>query len=105
MALLRLRVASIFAIAVERLFQLHLLNSESGDGHLTLYKGDSHDHLSRYSPRCRTTWLAPHLNHRSTGIIEELIASLPDPDKLSAGERRGIIPRSSPCSKEISSTG
>src|SRR5271163_570539 len=27
------------------------------------------------------------------GIIEELIASLPDPDKLSAGERRGIIAR------------
>jgi hypothetical protein len=26
-------------------------------------------------------------------IIEELIASLPDPDKLSAGERRGIIAR------------
>jgi hypothetical protein len=27
------------------------------------------------------------------GIIEELITSLPDPDKLSAGERRGIIAR------------
>ena len=37
--------------------------------------------------------MAPHLNHRSTRIIEELIASLPDPDKLSAGERRGIIAR------------
>ena len=37
--------------------------------------------------------MAPHLNHRSTAIIEELIASLPDPDKLSADERRGIIAR------------
>jgi hypothetical protein len=27
------------------------------------------------------------------GIIEELIASLPDPEKLSSGERRGIIAR------------
>jgi hypothetical protein len=45
------------------------------------------------TPPVQDDLVGASLRPQIDGIIEELIASLPDPDKLSAGERRGIIAR------------
>ena len=44
-------------------------------------------------PPVQNDLVGASLKPQIDAIIEELIASLPDPDKLSAGERRGIIAR------------
>jgi hypothetical protein len=48
---------------------------------------------SLVTPLVQDDLVGASLKPQIDGIIEELIASLPDPDKLSAGERRGIIAR------------
>ena len=48
---------------------------------------------SLVTPPVQDDLVGASLKPQIDGIIEELIASLPDPDKLSAGERRGIIAR------------
>ena len=48
---------------------------------------------SPVTPPVQDDLVGASLKPQIDGIIEELIASLPDPDKLSAGERRGIIAR------------
>jgi hypothetical protein len=48
---------------------------------------------SLFTPLVQDDLVGASLKPQIDGIIEELIASLPDPDKLSAGERRGIIAR------------
>jgi hypothetical protein len=48
---------------------------------------------SLVTPLAQDDLVGASLKPQIDGIIEELIASLPDPDKLSAGERRGIIAR------------
>jgi hypothetical protein len=45
------------------------------------------------TPPVQEDLVGASLKPQIDGIIEELITSLPDPDKLSAGERRGIIAR------------
>jgi hypothetical protein len=45
------------------------------------------------TPPVQDDLVGASLKPQIDGIIEELIAFLPDPDKLSAGERRGIIAR------------
>jgi hypothetical protein len=45
------------------------------------------------TPPLQEDLVGASLKPQIDGIIEELIASLPDPDKLSVGERRGIIAR------------
>jgi hypothetical protein len=45
------------------------------------------------TPPVQDDLVSASLKPQIDGIIEELITSLPDPDKLSAGERRGIIAR------------
>ena len=48
---------------------------------------------SLVTPPVQDDLVGASLKPQIDGIIEELIASLPDPDKLTAGERRGIIAR------------
>jgi Iron-containing redox enzyme len=48
---------------------------------------------SLFTPLVQDDLVGASLKPQIDGIIKELIASLPDPDKLSAGERRGIIAR------------
>jgi Iron-containing redox enzyme len=48
---------------------------------------------SLVTPSVQGDLVGASLKPQIDGIIEELIASLPDPHKLSAGERRGIIAR------------
>src|SRR3984885_5204362 len=48
---------------------------------------------SLVTPPVQDDLVGASLKPQIDGIIEELIASLPDPDKLSSGERRGIIAR------------
>jgi hypothetical protein len=48
---------------------------------------------SLVTPLAQDDLVGASLKPQIDGIIEELIASLPDSDKLSAGERRGIIAR------------